>query len=68
MGQKDNVNLPSHKYRTLTCFTGGGAIDAMIEFNAPFRGQQVLTPLGSEQTTSSLVVMIETGLGITAGY
>ena len=58
LGQKDNVNLASHEYRALTCFTGGGAIDAMIEFSAPFRGWQVMTPLGSEQTTSSLVVLI----------
>ena len=31
----------------------------MIIFSTPFRGQQVLTPLGSEQTTSLLVVLIE---------
>ena len=49
MRQKDNVNLSSHKYRTLTCFTGGEAIDAMIEFTAPFSGWQVMTPLWSEQ-------------------
>ena len=30
----------------------------MIFFSTPSRGQQVLTPLGSEQTTSLLVVMI----------
>ena len=30
----------------------------MANFEAPLRGQQVLTLLGSEQTTSSLVVMI----------
>ena len=30
----------------------------MIIFSTPFRGQQVLTPLGSEQTTSLLVVLI----------
>ena len=30
----------------------------MIIFSAPSRGQQVLTPLGSEQTTSLLVVLI----------
>lgn len=28
----------------------------------PFRGQQVLTLIGSEQTTSSLVVMIPLGI------
>ena len=31
----------------------------MIIFSAPSRGQQVLTPLGVEQTTSLLVVLIE---------
>ena len=30
----------------------------MIIFSAPSRGQQVLTPLGVEQTTSLLVVLI----------
>ena len=30
----------------------------MIFFSTPSRGQQVLTPLGSEQTTSLLVVLI----------
>ena len=30
----------------------------MIIFSAPSRGQQVLPPLGSEQTTSLLVVLI----------
>ena len=30
----------------------------MIIFSTPSRGQQVLTPLGSEQTTSLLVVLI----------
>ena len=40
----------------------------MIIFSTPFRGQQVLTPLGSEQTTSLLVVLIvlaETGSPLT---
>ena len=32
--------------------------DAMTNLQNPFRGQQVLTLIGSEQTTSSLVVMI----------
>ena len=36
-----------------------GANDAMIIFSAPSRGQQVLTPLGVEQTTSLLVVLIQ---------
>ena len=31
----------------------------MVIFSAPSRGQQVLTLLGSEQTTSLLVVMIK---------
>ena len=30
----------------------------MINFSTPLRSQQVLTPLGSEQTTSLLVVLI----------
>ena len=30
----------------------------MIDFKAPFRGQQVLTDLGSEQIASSQVAMI----------
>ena len=36
----------------------------MIIFSAPSRGQQVLTPLGSEQTTSLLVVLIHFPLDI----
>ena len=32
----------------------------MIIFSAPSRAQQVLTPLGSEQTTSLLVVLVDT--------
>ena len=39
-------------------FTSCGAIDAMVIFDTPFRGQHELTLLGSEQTTSLLVVMI----------
>ena len=39
-------------------FTSSRANDAMIIFSTPSRGQQVLTPLGSEQTTSLLVVLI----------
>ena len=39
-------------------FTSCRAIDAMVMFNTPFRGQQELSLLGAEQTTSSLVVMI----------
>ena len=39
-------------------FTSCGASDAMIFFSTPSRGQQVLTPLGSVQTTSKLVVLI----------
>ena len=35
----------------------------MIIFSAPSRGQQVLTPLGVEQTTSLLVVLICPALG-----
>ena len=38
-------------------FTSCRAIDAMVMFNTPFRGQQELSLLGAEQTTSSLVVM-----------
>ena len=34
-------------------------IDALANPQNPFRGQQVLTLIGSEQTTSSLVVMID---------
>ena len=30
----------------------------MVKLQYPFKGQQVLTLIGSEQTTSSLVVMI----------
>ena len=40
------------------------SIDAMVNSQYPFKGQQVLTLIGSEQTTSSLVVMIGGGLGI----
>ena len=39
-------------------FTSCRAIDAMVMFNTPFRGQQELSLLGAEQTTSLLVVMI----------
>ena len=39
-------------------FTSCRAIDAMVMFNTPFRGQQELSLIGVEQTTSSLVVMI----------
>ena len=39
-------------------FTSCRAIDAMAMFNTPFRGQQELSLIGAEQTTSSLVVMI----------
>ena len=39
-------------------FTSCRAIDAMVMFNTPFRGQHELTLLGAEQTTSLLVVMI----------
>ena len=39
-------------------FTSCGAIDAMVIFDTPFRGQHELTLLGAEQTTSLLVVMI----------
>ena len=31
----------------------------MVVFNTPFRGQQELSLIGSEQTTSLLVVMID---------
>ena len=40
-------------------FTSCGAVDAMVMFNTPFRGQQELSLIGAEQTTSLLVVMIE---------
>ena len=45
-------------------FTSCRAIDAMVMFNTPFRGQQELSLIGDEQTTSLLVVMIfpETGI------
>ena len=33
--------------------------DAMVNLQYPFKGQQVLTLIGSEQTTSLLVVMID---------
>ena len=46
------------KKDTYDWFTSCGASDAMIFFSTPSRGQQVLTPLGSAQTTSLLVVMI----------
>ena len=39
----------------------------MIIFSTPFRGQQVLTPLGSEQTTSLLVVLIMFGKSVFEG-
>ena len=39
-------------------FTSCRAIDAMVMFNTPFRGQQELSLIGAEQTTSLLVVMI----------
>lgn len=39
-------------------FTSCRAIDAMVMFNTPFRGQQELSLIGDEQTTSLLVVMI----------
>ena len=42
-------------------FTSCRAIDAMVMFNTPFRGQQELSLIGAEQTTSLLVVMIEMG-------
>ncbi len=32
--------------------------DAIVAFKTPFRGQQVLTLIGAEQTTGSLEVMI----------
>ena len=35
--------------------------DAMVNLQYPFKGQQVLTLIGSEQTTSLLVVMIKRG-------
>ena len=41
-------------------FTSCRAIDAMVMFNTPFRGQQELSLIGAEQTTSLLVVMIFT--------
>ena len=34
----------------------------MVMFNTPFRGQQELSLIGAEQTTSLLVVMIRTPL------
>ena len=40
-------------------FTSCRAIDAMVMFNTPFRGQQELSLIGDEQTTSLLVVMID---------
>ena len=40
-------------------FTSCRAIDAMVMFNTPFRGQQELSLIGDEQTTSLLVVMIK---------
>ena len=42
-------------------FTSCRAIDAMVMFNTPFRGQQELSLIGDEQTTSLLVVMIVCG-------
>ena len=39
-------------------FTSCRAINAMVMFDTPFRGQQELSLLGAEQTTSLLVVMI----------
>ena len=46
----------------LDWFTSCRAIDAMVVFNTPFRGQQELSLIGAEQTTSSLVVMIDNEL------
>ena len=40
----------------------------MIIFSTPFRGQQALTPLGSEQTTSLLVVLILPNKEKASGY
>lgn len=51
-------NMPCGQGSRFCPFTGYGANDAMINFSTPLRGQQVLTPLGSEQTTSLLVVLI----------
>ena len=39
-------------------FTSCGTVDVMVMFNTPFRGQQELSLIGVEQTTSLLVVMI----------
>ena len=41
--------------------------DAMVNSQYPFKGQQVLTLIGSEQTTSSLVVMIVTSTSSAIG-
>ena len=56
-------NMPRGQGSRFCPFTGYGANDAMINFSTPLRGQQVLTPLGSEQTTSLLVVLIFASVG-----
>ena len=43
-------------------FTSCGTVDVMVMFNTPFRGQQEISLIGAEQTTSLLVVMIRTPL------
>ena len=48
-------------------FTSCRAIDAMVIFNTPFWGQQELSIIGAEQTTSSLVVMILETTGSAGG-
>ena len=56
---KDQISLKEYKGKKRQPLqVAACSSDAMINLGTPFRGQQVLTPLGSEQTTSSLVVMI----------
>ena len=56
--RKQEVLTKAVSLSEIDWFTSCWAIDTMVMFNAPFSGQQELSLLGSEQTTSSLMVMI----------
>ena len=51
--QQEEVGKGKQPLLTASCSS-----DAMTNIQSPFRGQQVLPLIGSEQTTSLLVVMI----------
>ena len=60
IGKRTKCKLPKrHRRGGFDWFTSCRAIDAMVMFNTPFRGQQELSLIGVEQTTSLLVVMIQ---------